>query len=201
MPGTRACVEVLSHGCPVCFCNIVVLTPNTFVLVKLCLFFIVSGRNIVMEWSKCKVAKLVELFEQETVLWCITDPNHKNSNNRNDALERIAGCMECSVGEVEKKLHNLRSQYLREKTKIEKSKKSGAGTSDVYVSKWQYFSALGFLSTSTERMAHTSSINLVSEQNNIYILTSENEHFINLIMYWPTHSLNTQLQHHNITMV
>lgn len=117
----------------------------------------------VMEWSKCKVAKLIELYEQETVLWNITNSSHKNSNNRNDALQRISDVMECTIADVEKKLHSLRSQYLREKTKIEKSKKSGAGAKDIYVPKWQYFSLLSFLSTTTERVAHTSSLNLVSK--------------------------------------
>lgn len=67
-----------------------------------------------MEWSKCKVAKLIELYEQEMVLWNITSSHHKNSNSRHDALQRISQVMECSIAEVEKKLHNLRSQYLHE---------------------------------------------------------------------------------------
>ncbi|KAK5646019.1 hypothetical protein RI129_004483 [Pyrocoelia pectoralis] len=104
-----------------------------------------------MEWSKCKVGKLIELYEQETVLWNITSSHHKNSNSRHDALQRISQVMECSIAEVEKKLHNLRSQYMREKTKIEKSKKSGAGAKDVYVPKWLFFSLLSFLSPTMER--------------------------------------------------
>ncbi|KAF5272470.1 hypothetical protein FQR65_LT17402 [Abscondita terminalis] len=84
-----------------------------------------------MEWSKCKVSKLIELYEQKTVLWNITSSHHKNSNSRHDALQRISQVMECSITEVEKKLHNLRFQYMREKSKIEESTKSGAGAKDV----------------------------------------------------------------------
>lgn len=116
-----------------------------------------------MDWSKWKVSRLIELFEQETVLWNVTSANHKNSNTRHDALQRIATAMECTVNEVDKKLHNLRSQYLREVTKVEKSKKSGAGANDVYVPKWQFFSLLSFLSKHSECMPHFSSMNLVSK--------------------------------------
>lgn len=134
------------------------------VLSRLCSWYLsLVLVTVVMEWSKCKVAKLIELYEQETVLWNITNSSHKISNNRNDALQRISDVMECTVEEVEKKLHSLRSQYLREKTKIEKSKTSGAAAKDIYVPKWQYFRLLSFLSTTTERVAHTSSLNLVSK--------------------------------------
>ncbi|KAG8251755.1 hypothetical protein J6590_072948 [Homalodisca vitripennis] len=74
-----------------------------------------------MEWPKCKVAKLIELYEQETVLWNIRNSSHKNSNTRTDALKRVADVMEKPIEEVEKKLHCIRSQYMREKTKIEKN--------------------------------------------------------------------------------
>ncbi|KAK9881373.1 hypothetical protein WA026_016264 [Henosepilachna vigintioctopunctata] len=86
-----------------------------------------------MEWTKCRTTKLIELFEQESVLWNVRSAHHKNSNSRVDALQRISEALGSKSDEIEKKLHNIRSQYLREKTKIEKSKKSGAGASDVYV--------------------------------------------------------------------
>ncbi|KAG8241496.1 hypothetical protein J6590_085843 [Homalodisca vitripennis] len=78
-----------------------------------------------------KVAMLIELYEQETVLWNIRNSSHKHSNTRTDALKRIADVIGKPIEEVEKKLHCIRSQYRREKTKIEKSKKSGAGVNDI----------------------------------------------------------------------
>lgn len=127
-------------------------------------------RITVMEWTKCRTTKLIELFEQESVLWNVRSAHHKNSNSRVDALQRIAEALGSKSDEIEKKLHNIRSQYLREKTKIEKSKKSGAGASDVYVPKWCYYSLLSFLSNSIEKLPHTSSLNLnlVSTILNIY---------------------------------
>lgn len=91
-----------------------------------------------MGWTKCKKETLIELYEQESVLWNVTSSCHKNSNTRNDASQRISEvpCLRaCSVMAFERKLHNLRSQYEKEKFKIEKSKKSGAGAKDVYVPK------------------------------------------------------------------
>ncbi|KAK9870486.1 hypothetical protein WA026_023832 [Henosepilachna vigintioctopunctata] len=120
-----------------------------------------------MEWTKCRTTKLIELFEQESVLWNVRSAHHKNSNSRVDALQRISEALGSKSDEIEKKLHNIRSQYLREKTKIEKSKKSGAGASDVYVPKWCYYSLLSFLGESTENLPHTSSLNLNLTQDDL----------------------------------
>ncbi|KAG8318217.1 hypothetical protein J6590_006519 [Homalodisca vitripennis] len=65
-----------------------------------------------MERPKCKVAKLIELYEQETVLLNIRNSSHKNSNTRTDALKRIEDVMEKPIEEVEKKLHCIRSLNL-----------------------------------------------------------------------------------------
>lgn len=86
-----------------------------------------------MEWTKQLVKQLTYLYEQETVLWNVTSANYKNSNVRSDAFQRIAETFDTTAEEVERKLHTLRSQYLRERVKIEKSKKSGAGAEVVYV--------------------------------------------------------------------
>ena len=45
---------------------------------------------------------------------------------------------------VTKKIKNLRTQYKRERQKTRKTK-TGTGTDDVYVSKWQYLDRLRFL--------------------------------------------------------
>ncbi|KAG8255894.1 hypothetical protein J6590_081179 [Homalodisca vitripennis] len=82
------------------------------------------------------------------------------ANNRHDALPRIATAMEYTLAEVEKKLHNVRSQYLREVAKVEKNQKTSAGGSDVYVPKWRFFSLLSFLSKHSECMPHFTFISL-----------------------------------------
>lgn len=126
-------------------------------------------------WDHNLVIKLIEMYEQETVLWNVSMSSHKNSNSRLDAIHNIATTLNKSDIEVEKKLHTLKSQFLREKAKITKSKKSGAGTTDVYVPKWKYYQLLLFLSPSAEPVSHMSSLkpatysDMVSEQIKLFI--------------------------------
>lgn len=43
---------------------------------------------------------------------------------------------------MRKKLNSLRTYYNKEKRKVEASKKSGAATEELYVSKWTYYDTL-----------------------------------------------------------
>ena len=47
-----------------------------------------------------------------------------------------------SVAEISDKISRIRSYYTIELKKVTGSKKSGAGTGDVYKSKWTYFDTL-----------------------------------------------------------
>ena len=46
--------------------------------------------------------------------------------------------------DVSKKIKNLRTQFMRERTKTRKSK-SGEGAETVYITKWPHFQRLRFL--------------------------------------------------------
>ena len=47
--------------------------------------------------------------------------------------------------EFKRKWNTLRTQFSQERTKLEKSRKSGAGIDEVYVCKWTWFEQLKFL--------------------------------------------------------
>ncbi|XP_022194094.2 uncharacterized protein LOC111051829 [Nilaparvata lugens] len=115
-----------------------------------------------MEWKRSGVLKLIELFKREPVLWKLSHPNHKNFNCRIEAMKRIAEEMETTPSDVEKKLHTLRSQYLREKVRIVRSKRVATCASEIYTPKWQYYKILSFL-PSTSKPENTNSINLVEK--------------------------------------
>jgi len=66
-----------------------------------------------------------------------------------------------SVEQLWTKLANLRSYYSRELKKVNDSKKSGAGTDEVYTSSWSHFEILDkFLQTQV--VPRKSQTNLVS---------------------------------------
>ncbi|XP_041981318.1 uncharacterized protein LOC121734767 [Aricia agestis] len=98
-----------------------------------------------MEWEEEKVMKLIELYHSKPLLW---DPKHRDYKlrpKRYDALDDIANELSTSVNEVERKIKNLTSHYYREKKKSDSSNKSGAGTDEIYQSKWFAYKSLHFL--------------------------------------------------------
>ncbi|CAH1110534.1 unnamed protein product [Psylliodes chrysocephalus] len=60
------------------------------------------------------------------------------------AFKCIAEKFDTTEAEVQRKLHNLRTQANQEWNKIKK-RKSGQGTDEIYSSSWEYFESLKFL--------------------------------------------------------
>ena len=50
-----------------------------------------------------------------------------------------------SEEEFKRKLNTLRTQFTQEKCEVDKSRKSGAGTDELYTPKWSWFERLKFL--------------------------------------------------------
>lgn len=132
--------------------------------------FIFCVYSEVMEWSKANTVKLIQLYGQHTVLWDIASADHKNSNNRFDALHAIAQAIDCDTATVERKITNVRSQYFRELAKVKKSK-SGSSSNDVYKPSWYGFNMLSFLSPAVEATYHTSSLGITSGSNMVSVIT------------------------------
>jgi hypothetical protein len=84
-----------------------------------------SGEN--MEWSSSATYQLINELEVRRCLWDQQDKEFKNKNARKESLHEIAEILETNMREVEKRIHNLKSQYNMEVSKVTKSKKSGAG--------------------------------------------------------------------------
>lgn len=68
-----------------------------------------------MQWSSAKIIKLIEMYKEKTMLW---NPNHekyRDKPTRRDALNDIASKLDyIPVAEIERKIHGLRTQFLRE---------------------------------------------------------------------------------------
>lgn len=110
------------------------------------------------DWTREEVIKLIKLYQSEISLWNASCSAHKNRNYKIDALNNIAGTMQLPVTEVEKKIHSLRSQYFREKSKVLNSQTSGAGRGNVYIPKWYCFKYLQFLSDHKNSKALTAQV-------------------------------------------
>lgn len=105
----------------------------------------------------------MELYKDQTNLWNCLDPNYKNRDLRKASLEHIR--MECNLqntNEVTKKIKNLRSTYNQELLKIEKSKKSGSGTDEIYKPSIKWFDAMDYIMKIINLKEKKTSSNLVS---------------------------------------
>ena len=93
--------------------------------------------------------------------------DYHNSQKRKGAIDRIAESVNKSAEEVKKKIHTLRAQYSKEKTKM-KTAKSGSGSQEMYVTKWEYFQALQFMFRHSENTTVDSMVSKVYKK--YYIL-------------------------------
>ena len=115
-----------------------------FACVYLCLWKMGKRKIQITEDYKFE---FIKLWEDEDILYEITHDDYRNKNKRNAAIKRIAEEMTVNidVSNVSKMMKNLRTQFLKEKRKVDDSKSTGKGTKDLYISNWKFYSSLHFL--------------------------------------------------------
>ena len=104
-------------------------------------------------WKDADIIKLIDLYESEPALWNQTIAAYSNKDEKAKSCDRVVeGMMEDSSDEknnptledCKRKWTILRGQFLRE-ADMERKKKSGQGTDELYVSNWRWFKSLKFL--------------------------------------------------------
>ncbi len=86
-------------------------------------------------WLDERATELIRLYRGLPVLWNVRIKDYKNRNKRHDAWMYISRHFSMAKGEIEKKIVNLRSTYLRDLKKEQTSKRSSAGRDTVFVCK------------------------------------------------------------------
>lgn len=91
-----------------------------------------------MDWPNETVFEFLDFFEQESVIWNPSCPNHKNRYEVNDAWRRIEDNMgkKFSISELKKKKDSLMAIFRTCLKKVKGSTKSGAGAQDIYKPHW-----------------------------------------------------------------
>lgn len=99
-------------------------------------------------WSSQENIRFVNLYRDQENLWNIFDSQYKNRDARKASLQHIAKEINIpgfTEKNVTKKFKNLRSTYNQELIKIEKSKKSGNGTDDIYKPSIKWFDIMDYI--------------------------------------------------------
>ncbi|XP_071114450.1 uncharacterized protein [Haliotis cracherodii] len=89
-----------------------------------------------------KIEELLELYEEEDLLWNTTHEHYYRKDKRRQALNRISAMLGINAVEINKKITNLRTYYSKEVNKIKRSKAKGAKGDDLFVSKWEHFKTM-----------------------------------------------------------
>ena len=102
------------------------------------------GKKKKREWSDDEVECLISLWSRFDVLFNAKHPLYFNKDEKNKAITKIQNemkenGMDISVKDIAEKIANLRNYYGAQRRMVEASKKSGAGTNEVYESKWKFF--------------------------------------------------------------
>ncbi|KAM4035727.1 uncharacterized protein ACNLHF_014830 isoform 2-T2 [Anomaloglossus baeobatrachus] len=118
------------------------------------------------------VRELIELYRSLPCLWLVKSPDYCNKNKKRKAYEKLIAlfrqhdpCEKVDESLVRKKIQSLRTVYKKELNKVEKSKKSGAGTDDVYVPSLWYYHLLDFIHNQELPRASVCSFGPTTEQD------------------------------------
>ena len=118
-----------------------------------------------MKWGSEEIIKFLDLYAAKTCLWDYNDVNFKNKVKCAAALDFILEELAIdgmSVDELKNKIHSIRNTYTNELRKMEKSKKSGSGSDEIYKPKIPWFNlADSFLrKIVTKRKSHSNLVSL-----------------------------------------
>jgi len=79
------------------------------------------------------------------ILWDPTDRQYKMGKKKLDFWTEISKELKLDVNEVRKKMDSLLASFRRERQREASSGRSGAGTDEIYHSKWFAFEEMKFL--------------------------------------------------------
>lgn len=98
-----------------------------------------------MDWTDEECLLLIDLLKARPILWDQTNSQYKMAKKKIDYWSEIAKEMNRNVNEVRRKMDSLQASYRRERRIEGSTNRSGAGTDEVFRSKWYAFKAMQFL--------------------------------------------------------
>ena len=115
------------------------------------------------EFEADELENLIDFYHQNEPLWKHHLKEYRDRNLREALLSKLSDQFEgkFTAAEIKQQWHNLLTSYKREKQREESSKTSGSGTSDVYVSNWDYYDAMTFTDDTHEMDESVNSISPV----------------------------------------
>jgi hypothetical protein len=113
--------------------------------------------------------EFIELYKSLPAVWKVKSELYKNRNLKSEGYEAMVTKLKeidsnANRETVKKRINGLRTNYRRELNKIKESKKSGAGTDDIYIPTLWYFKDIDFLRDQETATEGTSTMDSDDEQ-------------------------------------
>lgn len=104
------------------------------------------------KWNRDLIEKLITLVEENNCIYNVKSKEYLDRNKKAEAYNNILKEMQTvessiTLEEIKRRWKNLRTQFSQEQRKLKQSKKSGAGSVDIYAPKLWCFQQLHFLQT------------------------------------------------------
>ncbi|XP_030757802.1 uncharacterized protein LOC115883585, partial [Sitophilus oryzae] len=129
-----------------------------------------------MDWSQEKVLSFIQCYKNRPILWDPKHSKHYNKRKKFYVWAELAKEMNTPEDECRRKMMSLLASLRRERAKIAKSRRSGKGPGDIYVSNWFAYKPMAFLNQRKPHPNATSNIKYSQEiDENINEGFSENE--------------------------
>ena len=90
--------------------------------------------------------QLIDYYKEHPMLWNSQLKDYRNRDLRRVNLDRLASQPDScySVEKIQQEWHNLATYFDRERMRMEGSKKSDAGSDEVYQTSWPYYTSMEF---------------------------------------------------------
>lgn len=121
--------------------------------------------------SNEKILEFLEYYKQYPEIWDSTNVNHKNRNKVADAWHEIKnqlGLLDVSIDMLKKKKESLMSTYRALKKKVLLSKKSGAGSDEIFKPNWFAYDVMDSFLCNTGKIRQT--LNTEVSENIFYYI-------------------------------
>ncbi|XP_036344240.1 uncharacterized protein LOC118753463 [Rhagoletis pomonella] len=132
-------------------------------------------------WPKELVELLLIKYQEHENLYNVRHPHYLDRVKRSKSLFEIHNEIKeknanVTVEDIKKKVHTLRSQYIKELREVAMSKRSGVGIEDVYIPKLWCFDQLQFLKAHCATRKSTSNNSSVDDcdENSSVTISNEN---------------------------
>ncbi|XP_046403076.1 uncharacterized protein LOC124168791 isoform X2 [Ischnura elegans] len=125
-----------------------------------------------MKWNVSNISLFLQVYEPYAALWNVKHKDYCNKSLRDTLFQQLMSDLEkhkllgsMDMKQVKAKIKALKDVYRGELAKIEKSRKSGCGTDDLYVPKLQWFNEASYWSEVLATRSSTSNLDLNQSEN------------------------------------